>query len=82
MPSTTPIQPLLAGDEAAAVAASDALFDAGIWVPAIRPPTVPAGTSRLRFTFSASHTDVQVDQLLDALRMLQQRGLLTTGASA
>ena len=82
MPSTTPIQPLLAGDEAAAVAASDALFDSGIWVPAIRPPTVPAGTSRLRFTFSASHTDAQIDQLLDALRMLQQRGTLMTGASA
>jgi 8-amino-7-oxononanoate synthase len=73
---------LLAGDEAAAVAASDALFDLSVWVPAIRPPTVPAGTSRLRFTFSASHTDAQIDQLLDALRMLQQRGTLMTGASA
>jgi 8-amino-7-oxononanoate synthase len=82
MPSSTPIQPLLAGDEAAAVAASDALFDSGLWVPAIRPPTVPAGTSRLRFTFSASHTDAQIDQLLDALRMLQQRGTLPTGAKA
>lgn len=82
MPSTTPIQPLLAGDEAAAVAASDALFESGIWVPAIRPPTVPAGTSRLRFTFSASHTDAEVDQLLDALRTLQQRGTLMAGASA
>lgn len=82
IPSTTPIQPLLAGDEGAAVAASDALFDSGIWVPAIRPPTVPAGTSRLRFTFSASHTDAQVDQLLDALRMLPQRDLRLAGASA
>jgi 7-keto-8-aminopelargonate synthetase-like enzyme len=43
---------------------------------------VPAGTSRLRFTFSASHTAAQVDQLLDALRMLQQRGTLMPGASA
>jgi 8-amino-7-oxononanoate synthase len=82
MPSATPIQPLLVGDEAAAVAASDALFDLGFWVPAIRPPTVPAGTSRLRITFSASHAGAQVDQLLDALRMLQQRGMLLTGASA
>ena len=82
MPSTTPIQPLQVGDEAAAVAASDALFEQGLWVPAIRPPTVPAGTSRLRFTFSASHTDAQIDQLLDALRTLQQRGTLMTGASA
>jgi 8-amino-7-oxononanoate synthase len=82
MPSATPIQPLLAGDEAAAVAASAALFDLGLWVPAIRPPTVPAGTSRLRFTLSASHTDAQIDQLLDALRLLQQRGTLMAGASA
>ncbi len=48
MDSGTPIQPLLLGTEAAALAASDALLAAGIWVPAIRPPTVPAGTSRLR----------------------------------
>jgi 8-amino-7-oxononanoate synthase len=82
MPSVTPIQPLLAGDETSAVAASEALFEMGIWVPAIRPPTVPAGTSRLRFTFSASHTDAQVDRLLDALRTLQQRGTLIAGASA
>jgi 8-amino-7-oxononanoate synthase len=79
MPSRTPIQPLLAGDEAAAVAASAALFEMGIWVPAIRPPTVPAGTSRLRFTFSAAHTDAHVEQLLDALRVLQQRGTLVAG---
>jgi 8-amino-7-oxononanoate synthase len=82
MPSRTPIQPLLVGDENSAVAASDALFDQGFWVPAIRPPTVPAGTSRLRFTFSASHTDAHVDQLLDALRVLQQRGTLMAGAHA
>jgi 8-amino-7-oxononanoate synthase len=65
--SSTPIQPLLLGSEAAALAASDALLAAGIWVPAIRPPTVPAGTSRLRITFSAAHTDADVDQLLEAL---------------
>jgi 8-amino-7-oxononanoate synthase len=82
MPSATPIQPLLAGDEAAAVAASESLFELGFWVPAIRPPTVPAGTSRLRFTFSASHTAAQIDQLLDALRLLQQRGMLMAGAGA
>ena len=64
LPSRTPIQPVLIGDEAAAVAASDALFELGFWVPAIRPPTVPVGTSRLRITFSASHTAAQVEQLL------------------
>lgn len=76
IPSRTPIQPLLAGDAGAALAASDALLELGYWVPAIRPPTVPVGTSRLRFTFSASHTDTQVDQLLDALAALRRRGHL------
>jgi 8-amino-7-oxononanoate synthase len=70
MDSGTPIQPLLLGTEAAALAASDALLAAGIWVPAIRPPTVPAGTSRLRITFSAAHTDADVDRLLEALATL------------
>jgi len=70
MDSSTPIQPLLLGTEAAALAASDALVAAGIWVPAIRPPTVPAGASRLRITFSAAHTDADVDRLLEALAAL------------
>jgi 8-amino-7-oxononanoate synthase len=69
-----PIQPLLVGSEAAAVALSEALFELGFWVPAIRPPTVPVGTSRLRFTFSAAHTVEDVDRLLDALAMVRQRG--------
>jgi 8-amino-7-oxononanoate synthase len=69
------------GDETAAVAASDALFEQGFWVPAIRPPTVPAGTSRLRFTFSASHTTTQVDQLLAALHALNRSGVLAPAAA-
>jgi len=73
LPSTTPIQPVLAGSEAAALAASQALLDAGLWVPAIRPPTVPVGKSRLRVTFSATHTDDDVDRLLDALGALPSR---------
>jgi 8-amino-7-oxononanoate synthase len=64
----------LLGTEAAALAASDALLAAGIWVPAIRPPTVPAGTSRLRITFSAAHTDADVDRLLEALATLVPAG--------
>jgi 8-amino-7-oxononanoate synthase len=70
LPSSTPIQPVLAGSEARATAWSQALFEAGFWVPAIRPPTVPAGSSRLRFTFSAAHSTVDVDALLDALGRL------------
>ena len=81
LPSRTPIQPVLIGDEAAAVAASDALFEQGFWVPAIRPPTVPVGTSRLRFTFSASHTSTQIDQLLAALQTLGKSGVLTPAAA-
>jgi 8-amino-7-oxononanoate synthase len=65
--SRTPIQPVVLGSEAAAVAASDALRAQGLWVPAIRPPTVPAGTSRLRITFSAAHQTADVDRLLEAL---------------
>lgn len=65
--STTPIQPVILGPEAAATAASEQLRSNGIWVPAIRPPTVPAGTARLRITFSAAHEDADVDRLLDAL---------------
>ena len=66
----SPIVPVIIGDEADAVAASGALLERGLWVPAIRPPTVPPGTSRLRITLSAIHTDDQVDRLVDALDVL------------
>jgi len=72
-PSESAIQPLMLGDEAAALSASELLFEAGVWVPAIRPPTVPAGTSRLRITFSAAHTPADVDRLLDALVVVARR---------
>lgn len=68
--STTPIQPLVLGDSATAVAAAAALRRAGILVSAIRPPTVPRGSARLRITFSAAHEDAHVDRLLDALSSL------------
>jgi 8-amino-7-oxononanoate synthase len=70
LPSSTAIQPVLAGTEARATAWGQALYEAGFWVPAIRPPTVPAGSSRLRFTFSAAHSTADVDALLDALGRL------------
>lgn len=65
--STSPIQPVIVGEAAAALAASRALLEQGFWVSAIRPPTVPAGTARLRITLSAVHSDAEVDALLAAL---------------
>jgi len=65
--SPTPIQPLMLGDAALAVQVSDALRQRGILVPAIRPPTVPAGSARLRISFCALHSAPQVDRLLEAL---------------
>ena len=63
----SPIVPIVIGSEDDAVAASAMLLERGLWVPAIRPPTVAPGTSRLRVTFSAAHTDDEVSVLLDAL---------------
>ncbi len=67
MASQTPIQPIVAGEAARAVTISEALLQRGILVTAIRPPTVPAGSARLRVTLSAAHSEAQVDRLLDAL---------------
>lgn len=67
MDSDTPIQPILIGDSGRAVALSQALRERGILVTAIRPPTVPAGSARLRVTLSAAHDLAQVDRLLEAL---------------
>ena len=64
----SPIIPILVGTEDEALAASEALGRQGILVPAIRPPTVPIGTSRLRVTVSAAHSDADLDLLGDALR--------------
>jgi len=69
----SPIIPVILGDEEAALAASDALLADGLLVPAIRPPTVAPGTSRLRVTLSAAHTDDQVDSLVEALSSLASR---------
>jgi 8-amino-7-oxononanoate synthase len=70
LPSMTPIQPVVVGDNAAALALADGLWQRGFWVPAIRPPTVPAGTARLRITLTAAHTRDDVDVLVDALAQL------------
>ena len=66
--SDTAIQPLILGDNATALAVMAALEERVIWVPAIRPPTVPAGTARLRITLSADHRIEDVDRLCAALR--------------
>jgi 8-amino-7-oxononanoate synthase len=70
MPSPTPIQPLLVGEAGRALQLSEGLRARGFLVSAIRPPTVPAKTSRLRITLTAGHTVGQVEQLLDALAEL------------
>jgi 8-amino-7-oxononanoate synthase len=67
MDSATAIQPIILGDSETALLASERLLAQGFWVSAIRPPTVPAGTARLRITFSSLHTEQQVDALLEAL---------------
>ncbi|MNC94306.1 8-amino-7-oxononanoate synthase [compost metagenome] len=67
MPSTTAIQPLLIGGNAEAVAVSERLAERGLLVPAIRPPTVPQGTARLRISLSAAHSEDDVGRLVEAL---------------
>jgi 8-amino-7-oxononanoate synthase len=69
----SPIVPVILGSDEAALLASAELLDAGIWVPAIRPPTVPEGTSRLRVTLSASHTEHDVRHLVSELDRLGSR---------
>lgn len=70
MPSQSPIQPLLVHDSAKALNISQALLNKGLWVSAIRPPTVPPNQARLRITLSAAHSLEQIDQLLQALAEL------------
>jgi 8-amino-7-oxononanoate synthase len=68
--SATAIQPLIVGENEAAVALSKALWERGLWVPAIRPPTVPKGTARLRISVSAAHTEADIALLISALKEL------------
>ncbi len=76
-PSDTPIQPLILGGNNEAVRASAALRERGILVPAIRPPTVPEGTARLRISLSAAHSEQEVLRLAAALREVCQSGVAT-----
>ena len=70
MPSDTPIQPLVIGENADAVAVSKKLLERGLLVPAIRTPTVPRGSARLRISLSAAHTAAEVGQIVSAIRKL------------
>ena len=70
----SPIIPVVIGEEERAMGASAHLLDHGLWVPAIRPPTVPMGTSRLRVTLSSIHTDEQVEHLIAELVALDAFG--------
>jgi 8-amino-7-oxononanoate synthase len=71
MPSETAIQPIMIGKNEDALRVAQQLYQKNIWVPAIRPPTVPADTARLRITFSASHTTEQINQLIQALMEIE-----------
>jgi len=81
MPSTTAIQPVLIGSAEITMAVAETLRQKAILVGAIRPPTVPAGSARLRITLSAAHTESQVDQLLSALGGCRELMRSKSGAS-
>jgi 8-amino-7-oxononanoate synthase len=70
MPSNTAIQPLLIGDAEKALAASEKLKSLGLWVTAIRYPTVPKHTDRLRITLTAGHETRDIEALVDALQII------------
>jgi 8-amino-7-oxononanoate synthase len=70
--SSTAIQPVIIGDNEATMVAGRALRERGYWVGSVRPPTVPTGTSRLRVTLSAAHTEVQLDGLMAAIADIER----------
>jgi len=74
MPSRTAIQPVLIGDNAETLSVARALLEAGLWVPAIRPPTVPADTARLRVSLTAAHDEADVIRLAHTLMRLEKTG--------
>ena len=81
LPSDTPIQPLVCGDDATAVAMAAALEARGFWVAAIRPPTVPEGRARLRVTLTALHAPEEIEALVDALAIAAERCGIGSGAT-
>jgi 8-amino-7-oxononanoate synthase len=71
LPSSSAIQALIIGANNEVMEVSKSLHHSGIWVPAIRPPTVPEGTSRLRITFNADHSFAHIDLLIEALYKME-----------
>lgn len=76
--SSTPIQPVILGSNANALLAAKLLDEAGYWIPAIRPPTVPSGSARLRITFSANHSVDDLRQLIHQLNQIEQTSMVQT----
>ena len=70
--SCTPIQPIVLGSNANALEAAKQLDEAGYWIPAIRPPTVPVGSARLRITFSANHSVDDLQKLISTLKAIER----------
>lgn len=81
LPSPTAIQPLIVGSNGRALAAATSLDRAGLWVPAIRPPTVPTGTARLRIALSAAHSADDINALCTALAAAEQETSTEPGAA-
>jgi len=71
--SSTPIQPVILGSNANALAVARLLDEAGYWIPAIRPPTVPVGSARLRITFSSNHSVGDLRALIGALKLIESQ---------
>jgi 8-amino-7-oxononanoate synthase len=77
--SCTAIQPVILGSNTNALLAAKLLDEAGYWIPAIRPPTVPNGSARLRITFSANHSEADLRQLIATLKVIEERAINKAG---
>lgn len=78
VPSCTGIQPVILGSNANALLAAKLLDEAGYWIPAICPPTVPIGSAWLRITFSANHSEADLRQLITTLKTIEQIAIQKT----